>query len=46
MLHFDDAFVHSVSNPHPTEFRVVLAIVTLHPDLVEADEQDITDDEL
>lgn len=33
MHHFDDSFVHHVDNPHPTEFRVVLALITWHPDL-------------
>ena len=31
MLHFDDSFLHSVANPSPTEFRIVLALVTWHP---------------
>jgi hypothetical protein len=32
-LSFDDSFFHSVDNPHPTTERIVLAFVTLHPDL-------------
>jgi len=33
MQHFDDAFYHSVDNPHSSEFRIVMAIMTWHPDL-------------
>jgi hypothetical protein len=32
MHHFDDSFVHAVDNPHATEHRIVMAIVTWHPD--------------
>jgi len=31
---FDDAFFHSVDNPSPDEYRVVLAVVCWHPDLL------------
>lgn len=34
MHHFDDSFFHSVDNPHSSEFRIVLAIMTWHPDLM------------
>ena len=33
-ISFDDSFFHSVANPHPSMYRVVLAIVSLHPDLL------------
>lgn len=41
MRHFDDAFVHAVSNPHATEHRVVMAIVTWHPDLLSPGDADV-----
>lgn len=31
---FDDSFFHSVDNPHSVQDRIVLAIVTMHPDLM------------
>merc|ERR1712241_1430232 len=31
---FDDSFYHSVDNPHSKDPRIVLSIITLHPDLV------------
>ena len=33
---FDDSFVHQVDNPRPTDDRLVLSIVGLHPGLVPA----------
>jgi hypothetical protein len=37
ILSFDDSYFHAVDNPHSTVHRVVLAIVTLHPDLLSED---------
>lgn len=34
---FDDAFFHSVLNPSVDEYRVVLAVVCWHPDLLARD---------
>ncbi len=33
-ISFDDSFVHSVQNPSTSEDRIVLAFVTIHPDLL------------
>ncbi len=35
--HFDDSFVHDVVNNHPTETRIVMAFVAIHPDLLRQD---------
>lgn len=32
--HFDDSFVHDVINSHPTDSRIVLAFVAIHPNLL------------
>jgi len=34
-MSFDDSFVHSVSNPHPTQNRIVMTIQALHPDFAD-----------
>jgi hypothetical protein len=41
--HFDDSFVHSVDNSHPTETRIVLAFVGIHPDLLSQEGQGAVD---